>query len=307
MGLSTMDCEDVQGDLFLLLDGALDALSAEAVNGHFRGCEGCTRFYQSLREQLVLHRWTSEAFELDEQDCAPEDIPDYELLAARLRGADLEQLGHLLYEILKAEFIFDYGDGLQAAEEPIDDPRAERRRGADMVEELRDWHDADRVEGVDLRGVAERMEPPTVDTDRLGALIEGMGQVAQMAPALGEPARFYQAIAHVKAGREAEATALLQPLAAEQGPLARPASICLATLPVLLGGRAAESVVALEVCLEEGEDAVLRFNLAKAMFLRDGALTPAARAHLERALALDAAFVRRELSRPSERALRALI
>lgn len=304
-----MDCARIADDLVRLLDNALDGLRVEAVNGHFRECAGCAAFYQSLREQMVLHQWAAgDAFEYDGEVLAG-DLPDYDALTARVNDADLGTLGRLLFEILKAEFLYDYGDGLEAAEAPIADPRAERHRGADIVEELRDWHDADEVGGVDLLDVAERMRPPGFADDRLDSLIRGMDAVAHLSPALDLPARFYQAIAHVKAGREPEASALLDRVVAEGPPqLAWPARVCLATLPVLLGGRPQDSIDALESCLAVREaDAVVHYNLAKALLVRDHALGEAGRAHLSRARTLDGAFVARQLDRPSERALRAAI
>ncbi len=301
-----MDCARIADDLVRLLDDALDGLRVEAVNAHFRECASCSAFYQSLREQMVLHQWAAgDAFEYD-GEVLPGDLPDYDALTARVNEADLGTLGRLLFEILKAEFLYDYGDGLEAAEAPIADPRAERHRGADIVEELRDWHDADEVAGVDLLDVAERMRPPSFADDRLGSLIRGMDAVAHLSSALDLPARFYQAIAHVKAGREPAASALLKRVV-EEGPpaLAWPARVCLATLPVLLGGRPQDSIDALEACLAEREtDAVVHYNLAKALMVRDAVLGPEGLAHLARARDLDGEFVSRQLDRPSERSLR---
>jgi hypothetical protein len=82
-------------------------------------------------------------------------------------------LGRLLYEMLKAEFLYDYGENVEPADEPIADPTAEReRRGGELVEELRDWVDGVEVAGVDLREVARRFRPAdSVDMDRLASLI----------------------------------------------------------------------------------------------------------------------------------------
>lgn len=303
-----MDCEQVADDLLALLDGELDGLRVEAVHGHFRACARCARFYQSLRAQLVVHRWShDEVFDLDQADCQPEDVPDYGALAARLRDADLAQLGRLLYEILKAEFLYDYGDGVEAEEAPIADPRAERARGADLVEELRDWHDADEVDGVDLRDVARRLRPADYHQDRLDALIEGMNVVGRAAPALLHAATHYQGLAHVKAGRRAEAEAAFRAIVAD-GPdhLRRLARICLATLPVLLDDRPAEAIPALAACVEgDTFDALVLYNLAKAHYLAAGRrLDEEGRGCLERARQLAPELVDRQLARPSERGFR---
>ena len=303
-----MDCAAIADDLVRLLDDDLEGLRVEAVNAHFRECDSCSAFYQSLREQMVLHQWAGAgAFEYDDDGVLPGDLPDYDAVCARVRDADLGTLARLLFEILKAEFLYDYGDGLEAAEAPIADPRAERDRGHDIVEELRDWHDADEVAGVDLRDVDRRFDPPTFDDDRLVSLVAGMDVVAALSPALDLPARFYQAIAHVKASRQPEAAALLDRIVDEGPPaLAHPARVCLATLPVLLGGDPQDSIDALRECLRRHEpDAVVHYNLAKAFFVRDGRLDSDARSHLERARALDREFVERQLGRPSERGLRA--
>ncbi len=301
-----MDCTRIADDLSLLLDDALDDLRVEAVNAHFRSCDSCSRFYQSLREQMVLHRWAcDDAFACDAA-LLPGDIPDYDALAARVNAADLDALGRLLFAILKAEFLFDYGDGLEASEEPISDPRAERLRGAEIIDELRDWHDADEVKGVDLQDVARRLEQPRFEDDRLSLLVQSMGVVRRLSPDLEYRAAYYQAVAHVKASRYEPAAALLS-LVAEQAPraLAHPARVCLATLPVLLNGDAEASITALKGCLTEFEaDPVVHFNLAKARFLRDGELDSPAWEHLERARQLNLDFVERQLARPGERALR---
>lgn len=304
-----LTCAHVADDVMQLLDGELDAIRVAQISAHFRACAACARFYQSLREQLVLHEWAEdEAFDLDEaEDCLPEDIPDYDGLAERLRGADLDGLGRVLYEILKAEFLFDYGDGIAAAEEPIDDPRAERRRGADMVDELRDWHDADEVDGVDLVEIARRLHPPSVDDDRLDQLVAGMAAVALLNPGMALPATYYQALAHVKAGREARAAERLRTiLAAGPSPLERATRIALATLPALLGGRPDESIPALEACLVgDAHDPIVHYNLAKAHFIRAGGRLDAdGLQHLEAARAADPELVERQIGLPSERPLR---
>ncbi|MCB9524322.1 MAG: zf-HC2 domain-containing protein [Myxococcales bacterium] len=304
-----VDCHSVEAQMSALLDGALPAVEAEAVNRHFQQCPACARFYQSLREQLVLHRWgADDVFELDDVDeCRPGDIPDYGALAARLRAADLEQLGRLLYEILKAEFVYDYGDDLEVSEAPIADPRLERLRGADMAEELRDWHDADELDGVDLRDVQARLARPEAVHDRLDALIRGMAIVGQAAPGLRYHARYYQALGHYKAGRFDEAQAAFDLIAADASPgLARLAEVSSASLPVERGEGVAEALPRLESALRgDALDALVWFNLAKGRFLAAGArATPAARAALASARALDAGLVERQLSRPSERALR---
>jgi hypothetical protein len=300
-------CEQVADDLVLMLDGALAGWRAEAVNAHLEACARCARFYASLREQLVLHRWADEAFSFDDAEaCLPEDLPDFARLSARLQSADLAQLGQVLYAILKAEFLHDYGDGLAAQQAPIADPRAERRRGAELVDELRDWHDADRVDGVDLRDVKRRMAPPRAGADRLDLLIQGMASVARMAPELAHPARYYQAMAHVKAARSREATVLLsEVVAGGPPPLVRIARICLATLPALLEGRPGDSLPALEACLEgDRMDAIVLYNLAKSQYLLDGRVGDSVRDWLTRAQAVDAQVVARQLALASEQDLR---
>ncbi len=309
MKATALTCAHVSADLVRLLDGELDAIRVAQISAHFQRCASCARFYQSLREQLVLHEWAvDEAFELDEaEDCLPGDIPDYQGLADRLRDADLAGLGRVLYEILKAEFLFDYGDGIAAARQPIDDPRAERRRGVDLVDELRDWHDADEVAGVDLVEIARRFRPPTVDDDRLDQLVAGMGAVGQLNPEMALPATYYQALAHVKAGREAAATERLQTiLAAGSSPLERAARIALATLPALLGGRPQESIPTLEACLVgDAHDPIVHYNLAKAHFIRAGGRLDAdGLRHLEAARQANPELVQRQISLRSERPLR---
>jgi len=308
-----LDCERIEQDLLLLLDGALDALRAEAVRAHFNECAPCARFYRSLREQIVLHQWAYGApFEAESpfdpaEDFDSGDLPDFDALLDRVRTADLAGLGTLLYEVLKAEFLYDYGDNVEAESAPIDDPAAERRRGSDMVDELRDYLDNDEVDGIDLRDVAEDFEPQGIDHDRLRQLIEGMEAVKRLAPVLHQPAVYYQALAHMKARRESEASRLLRGVTREAEPgLARFARVTMATLPALLGGRWAESIPLLEACIAgDGLDGLVWFNLAKARFLdAGGQLTAPARYAMERALELDRLFVERQLSRPSERALR---
>lgn len=305
----SLSCRDISDDMIRLLDGELDAIRVAEISAHFRGCDTCARFYQSLREQLVLHQWADdEAFDLDEAEAAGSaEIVNYDGLAERLRGAELADLGRVLYEILKAEFLFDYGDGIAAAKEPIDDPRAERARGRELVEELRDWHDADRVGGVDLVEIARRMRPPEVDDDRLDQLVAGMEAVAGLSPALALAATYYQGLAHVKAGREAAAAERMgRIVAAGPSPLLRASRIALATLPALLGGRPDESIPALEACLiGDAHDPIVRYNLAKAHFIRAGGrLDAEGRAHLVAAWGENRALVERQLGLPSERPLR---
>lgn len=309
MQAPSLSCREISDDMIRLLDGELDAIRVAEISAHFRHCDACARFYQSLREQLVLHQWADdEAFDLDEAEAAGAgEAPVYDGLAERLRGADLADLGRVLYEILKAEFLFDYGDGIEVAEEPIDDPRAERARGSDMVEEIRDWHDADEVGGVDLAEIARRMRPPGVDDDRLDQLVAGMQVVAALAPGLGLAATYYQGLAHVKAGREgAAAERMGRIVAAGPSPLLRASRIALATLPALLGGRPDESIPALEACLVgDAHDPIVRYNLAKAHFIRAGGrLDDEGRAHLRRAWRENRALVERQLGLPSERPLR---
>jgi hypothetical protein len=302
------DCQTVQQDVVSLLDGELRGLRSDEVRAHFGVCPPCERFYSALRQQLVLHEWARAApFDLNEADlCVPEDVPDYGALAHRVRSADVGQVGRLLYEILKAEFLFDYGDGVEAASEPIDDPRAERRRGAEIVEELRDWHDRDEVQGVDLAGVAQQLQVPGIDADRLAALIRGMEVVARAEPELSSAARYYQGLAHMKARHEADAGAIFAELAAQDSsPLARPAAVTLATLPLLMGRPPEEAIEGLRACLAgDGLDAIVYFNLAKALFLRDEALVGEGARALEQAIGLDPEMVHAQLERPSEAALR---
>ncbi len=305
-----LTCDAVEAQLSALLDGALSGVAAEAVNAHFRRCTACARFYQSLREQLILHRWAAdEVFDLDEfDDCRPGDIPDYGALADRLRVADLEQLGRLLYEILKAEFVHDYGDDLEVSQAPITDPSRERRRGADLVDELRDWHDADEVDGIDLREVKADLAPQSAGADdRLAALIRGMQVVQRAAPPLRFQALYYQALGHYKAGRLTQAEAAFAEIAAQGAPaLARLAEVSLASLPVEVGHRVAEALPKLEAALRgDALDALVWFNLAKGRFLAAGAaVTPEVARALAEARQRDPQLVARQLSRASERALR---
>ncbi len=308
MQTPALSCAEISDDMIRLLDGELDAIRVAEISTHFRACDGCAGFYASLREQLVLHQWADdEAFDLDEAEGYADEIPDYDGLAERLRAADLHDLGRALYEILKAEFLFDYGDGIAVDEEPIDDPRAERARGSDLVEEIRDWHDADEVDGVDLVEIARRMRPPSVDDDRLDQLVAGMAAVAELAPSLALAATYYQGLAHVKAGREAAAAERMAHIVeAGPSPLLRASRIALATLPALLGGRPDESIPALEACLiGDAHDPIVRYNLAKAHFIRAGGqLDVIGRGHLEQAWQENTALVERQLGLPSERPLR---
>lgn len=304
--MPAVSCETVADDLMHLLDGELTAWQVDAVHAHLAECGRCSRFYASLREQIVLHRWAADdPFAFDDDDaCLPEDLPDYAALTARLNAAELGDLGRALYEVLKAEFLDTYGDGLAAREAPIADPRAGRARGSAMVEELRDWHDADSVDGVDLRDVARQLGEG--DADRLAALHRGMNTVIALAPALAHEARYYQAIAFVKAGQAEPAEQLLSKVIADgPGPLARIARICLATLPALLQDTPDASIAALEACLiGDPSDAVVLFNLAKAHLMKAGTATPEVRAILERARAVNARMVDAALASPGEGALR---
>lgn len=300
-----VSCETVAHDLMHLLDGELSAWQSDAVHLHLAECERCSRFYASLREQIVLHRWaTDDPFAFDDDEALPEDIPDFVALTARLNAAELGDLGRALYEVLKAEFLDTYGDGLAAREAPIADPSAGRARGAELVEELRDWHDADSVDGVDLADVARQLGDR--DADRLAALHRGMNTVIELAPPLAHAARYYQAIAFVKAGQADPAEGLLEKIIADgPAPLARIARICLATLPALLRGEPEASIQALEACLiGDPSDAVVLFNLAKAHLMRDGSATAAVRSTIARARALDARVVEAALGSPGEAALR---
>lgn len=299
-----LDCARIEADSILLLDGGLDALRLAEVHAHFAACPRCAGFFGDLRRILVEEASTepggaTRAFSLPSTD--------FGALAARIEGADLRRIGHLLYEVLKAEFLYDYGDNVEPADEPISDPGAERVRGAALVEELRDWVDGDEVGGVDLREVARRFRPPTVDIDRLGALIDGMQAVSRFDPALAAKAAYYVGLAHIKARRAGEATRVLEPLAKGADPvLGRLARITLAVVPGMLGGAPAESVVRLSACLEgDGFDGLVRFNLAQACFeAAGGVLDAATLAHLDAARSLAAELVDRQLQTPSARALR---
>lgn len=287
-----------------LLDGELTAWQSDAVHQHLAGCARCSRFYASLRRQIVLHRWAADDPFAFDDPCLPEDIPDYAALTARLNTADLSDLGRALYEVVKAEFLDTYGDGLAATEAPIKDPGAGRARGAEMVEELRDWHDADSIDGVDLADVARQLGDR--DADRLAALHRGMNTVMELAPPLAHAARYYQAIAFVKASQAEPAAHLLSMIIADgPPPLARIARICLATLPALLDGQPDASIAALEACLVgDPSDAVVLYNLAKAYLMRDGAATEAVRDALARARQVDERTVEAALASPGEAALR---
>lgn len=302
-----LSCEQVEADVIGLLDGELPALRVAAVHGHFRRCGACARFYQSLRSQMVLHRWAAPESGFELEGATSAEGPDFGRLQSRLRTADLGQVGALLYEILKAEFLFDYGDDVEVREEPIFDPAAERRRASDLVEEMRDWYDADEVHGVDLGDLARRLERPSIDRDRLAELSAGMDAVARMNPALAPKAAFYQGLAAIKAMDEARAAERFGHVAAHGSPdLARGARVCLATLPALLGGRPAAAIPALEGCLVgDAFDAVVHFNLCQAHYEAAGQrLTDAARDHLSRARTLNAALVEQQLALPRQRALR---
>jgi tetratricopeptide (TPR) repeat protein len=304
-----MTCETVADAMMGLLDGTLAAWEADAVHAHLAGCPRCARYFASLREQLVLHRWAADdPFSFDDDDaCLPEDVPDFAALTARLNAAELKDLGRALYEVVKAEFLDTYGDGLAAREAPISDPHAERARGSEMVDELRDWHDADSVDGIDLRDVAQQLG--TGSADRLAALHRGMDTVIELAPPLAHAARYYQAIAYIKAGRPDPAEGLLAQVV-DAGPpaLARIARICLATLPALLRDAPDESIEALEACLVgDPSDAMVLYNLAKAHLLRDGTVTAAVTDAIARARVLDARMVDAQLASPSEHALRAAL
>lgn len=301
-----MTCEAVSEALLGLLDGTLTAWEVDAVHLHLADCARCSRYYTSLREQLVLHRWAADdPFSFDDDDaCLPEDIPDFAALTARLNSAELGELGRALYEVVKAEFLDTYGDGLAAREAPIADPRAERLRGAEMVDELRDWHDADSVDGVDLADVAQQLDQR--DADRFAALHRGMRAVIELSPPLAHAARYYQAIAFVKASQPDPAEALLGRIVADDPPgLARIAGIVLATLPVLLRDDPKASIIALQACLlGDATDAMVLFNLANALLQRDGAATPAVRDAIDRARLIDPHMVDTQLASPGEQALR---
>jgi tetratricopeptide (TPR) repeat protein len=308
MTVLAFDCGRVEMQLHRLLDGDLPAVQADEVNAHFRTCPRCARFYASLRQNLVLHRWADDPeFDLDNvAACLPGDIPDYHALADRLREADFSQLGGVLYEILKAEFLFDYGDDLEVSEAPIVDPVHERARGVDLVEGLRDWHDADEVDGVDLLALEARLRPAE-ETDRLSALVRGMEAVKGLDPARAHHATYYQGLAHYKAGRLGAAEAAFGEVA-RSGPkgLARQAQVTLASLPVESGDDPGRAVPLLEAALAgDGLDAMVYFNLAKAHFLlAQQQMDVAALTALAEARRRDPELVARQLARPSEAGMR---
>lgn len=302
-GLQT-ECRHIEADLILLLDGGLDVLRVEEVNRHFAGCRRCTAFYEGLRSALV--------------DDAPAEFDaafgglsfprtDFDALSSRIETADLKALGRLLYEVLKAEFLFDYGDNVAVDEEPIADPIAERLRGVALVEDLRDWVDGNVVDGVDLREVARELAPPPVDHDRLDRLIAGMRAVGRYDPALSPKASHYIALAHIKARRAEPALHELAGLVSGPDPvLAGIASILRATIPGMLQGRPAESVAALGQCFRgDGFDGVVHFNLAQAHFEAAGErVTPEVRSHIDAARAMMPDAVDRQLATRSMRKLR---
>ena len=304
-----MTCEAVSEALMGLLDGTLTAWEVDTVHLHLAGCAKCNRYYTSLREQLVLHRWAvDDPFSFDDDDaCLPEDIPDFAALTARLNSAELSDLGRALYEVVKAEFLDTYGDGLAAREAPISDPRAERARGASMVDELRDWHDADSVDGVDLVDVAQQLDSHEVD--RFAALHRGMRAVIELSAPLAHAARYYQAIAFIKASQPDPAEVLLRRIVTDDPPgLARIAGIVLATLPALLRDDPGASIEALRGCLlGDAMDAMVLFNLAKAHLQRDGSATAAVRDAIARARQIDARMVDAQLASQRESALREAI
>ena len=260
-----LDCARIEADSILLLDGGLDVLRVEAVNAHFATCSSCAAFFRDLRRLLVDEAGGAGEVDFSGAGFTP---TNFGALAARLEGADLRRLGRLLYEVLKAEFLYDYGDNVEPADEPIDDPLAERRRGAELVEELRDWEDGTEVEGVDLRAVARHFVRPPVDTDRLDALILGMRAVRSYDPPLAAKADYYIGLAHIKARRADEAVAALEPLRrGADAALARLAQITLAVIRGMLQGAPAASVAALRSCLVgDAFDGVVHFNLAQACF-----------------------------------------
>ena len=315
--MSRTDCRGIERDLHLLLDGELDGFGAESVHAHLTGCERCTLLFEVVRQNVVAHAWAQQgphSFEFDDIDpddvesILTADLPDFDALSDRLRTADLASVGTLLYEVLKAEFLYDYGDDLEADEAPIDDPRAERARGTDMVEELRDWYDDDEVDGVDLRAVGARFEPPPIDHTRLDRFIAAMDVVRRLARDLADKAAYYQAVAHVKARRPEEAERQLRALAegCADPTLARFSRISLGALAIDQLNRPADAVTWLEASLAgDAFDAIVLFNLAKARWLVAGEhLTDDVSELIARARALDADLVDRHLRRPRERALR---
>lgn len=304
--LTPLDCNRIEADAVLLLDGGLDALRVDAVHAHFAACPRCAAFFRDLRAVLVLEAEGDFRAPFDAADVA---FPraDFDALAARLELADVRALGRLLYEVLKAEFLYDYGDNVEAADEPIEDPMAERQRGAELVEELRDWVDGSRVGDVDLREVARHFERASVDTDRLDTLIRGMGAVRRYAPDLSAKADYYVALAHIKARRPDAAEAALRPLVAgTDAALARLAAITLAVIPGMLRGEAGRSVELLEGCLcGDPYDPIVRFNLAQAVFeAAGGRLTAEVDVHLAAARTQAPGLVERQLAVPSARRLR---
>lgn len=299
-----LDCARIEADSILLLDGGLDALRVEAVHAHFAVCPRCAAFFRDLRHLLVREVDATGSVDFSAVDFAP---TDFGALAARLEGADLRDLGRLLYEILKAEFLYDYGDNVEPADEPIEDPIAERRRGVELVEELRDWVDGSQVEGVDLREVARHFARPAVDTDRLDALIRGMRAVGRYQPGLAAKAEYYVGLAHIKAKRADAAVAALSPLrGGSDAGLARLAQITLAVIPGMLRGAPADSVEALGHCLcGDAFDGLVHFNLAQARFEAAGERVDAGvLEHVAQARTLAPGLVERQLSVPSARRLR---
>ena len=304
-----VDCARIEADLILLLDGGLDRLRGQPVNAHLQSCTACADFFRRLRGRLV------EGFS-ELPDSGPEDWPKasplepspvFTRLAARMRRAELAELGKLLYEILKAEFLYDYGDGVEAASDPIDDPAGERRRAAAMVNELREWVDDDRIDGVDLRAIGRHFSLPVVDCGRLDELIGGMSAVARLNPMESDNAAYYRALAHIKARRPGEAELELLPLCqSDHGRLGRYATITLATLPALLLDRPLESIPRLEACLIGDDlDALVHFNLAKAHFLAaDELCTASTYHHLSAARSAAPELVESQIGRASERGLR---
>lgn len=301
--MDPLDCAQVCADLSAFLDGELGTLKVEAAHAHFEACPACTATYDALREQLVRFEWEGVGFVFDPP--APEAVPGLEALQSRLSDADLGQLGRTLYEILKAQFLHLYGEGLEPDVAPVGDVEAHREQGTTLVEALRDWHDDDQIHDVELSEVQAHMRRPDFETDPVRLFIDGMAEVGKMVPELGNAAVYWQAIAHVKAGRQAAATALFETLAdLKDDALARSARVCLATLPVLFGTLSG-AVEGLERCLaEDPDDAIVLFNLAKAHYLSGSDWEGAGRAAMGRALRIAPEMVRRQLARPSERSLR---
>ncbi len=301
---AAFDCHRIEADSILLLDGGLDALRLAEVHEHFAACPRCAQFFGDLRRMLVEDTVLDRAESGGGLVCPR---VDFAALAARIEGADLQRIGRLLYEILKAEFLYDYGDDVEPADEPISDPGAERARGAALVEELRDWVDGDEVAGVDLREAAKRFRSPTVDMDRLAALIDGMQAVERYDAALAPKAAYYVGLAHIKARRSREAVVVLEPLASgSDAALGRLARITLAVLPGMLDGNPAGSIAQLSGCLEgDAFDGLVRFNLAQACFeAAGGRLDEATESNLAAARELAPELVERQLQTPSARPLR---